>query len=197
MIKPADWNTVQANDGAREQITPGGHICVIKAARPDRTRTGKELFVLFLELADGQPTDGMIGREYARRRESKPDAQWPVSGQYRQLTQDSNGGTNPYFKGLIKSIEDSNNGFVWDFNEASLKGKKIGMIFREEEYFDANYNVRTSVKPVWARSVATIERGVEVPECKRLPGTPAAPAAAPAAFAQTAFTPADEEDLPF
>ena len=188
MMKPADWNTVQANDGTFERVTPGGHICVIKGARPDRTRSGKELFVLFLDLADGTPQDGLIGREYARKREANPNAEWPVSGQYRQLTQDANGATNPYFKGLIKSIEDSN-GFTWNFDERELKGKKIGIIFREEEYLARDGSIKTSVKPAWARSVATIQQGVDVPEIKRLEPSAAAPSAG--------FTPANEEELPF
>lgn len=89
---------------------------------------------------------------------------------------------------MIKAIEDSNN-FTWNFDERELRGKRIGMIYREEEFVTMQGEVKTTVKPAWARSVATIERGVDIPEIKRLADRPVPPV--------SAFTPADEEDLPF
>ena len=189
MLKPADWNTTQANDGSFERVTPGGHICLIKGAKLDHTKSGKELFVLYLEVAEGSQLDGIFQRDWERKRSQNATAEWPVAGQYRQLTQDNSGGTNPYFKGLIKAIEDSN-GFTWNFDENTLRGKKIGIIFREEEFMANDGNIKTSVKPAWARSVATIQHGVDIPKIKRLQTSSPSMAAA-------GFTPANEEELPF
>lgn len=192
MFKPQDWDTTQARgDGERERITPGGHICIIKGARVDtiQTRNGmSEQFVLQLDVQENGEHDGIFQREYESRKAQAADAKWPNAGLYRQFTQAKDGGTNPYFKGLIKAIEDSNN-FTWNFDERELRGKRIGIIYREEEFLDMQGAVRTTVKPAWARSVATIERGVEAPEIKRLAGNAIPPV--------SAFTPAEEEDLPF
>ena len=38
------------------------------------------------------------------------------------------------FKGFIKSVEESNPGYVWNWDESTLKGKKVGLILQEEEF---------------------------------------------------------------
>ena len=39
-----------------------------------------------------------------------------------------------FFKGFIKTIENSNVGYVWDWDETKLKGKKVCGVFQYEEY---------------------------------------------------------------
>ena len=39
-----------------------------------------------------------------------------------------------FFKGFIKTIENSNIGYVWDWDETKLKGKKVCGVFQYEEY---------------------------------------------------------------
>ena len=39
-----------------------------------------------------------------------------------------------YFKGFIKVIENSNIGYVWDWDETKLKGKKLCGVFQYEQY---------------------------------------------------------------
>ena len=39
-----------------------------------------------------------------------------------------------YFKGFIKTIENSNVGYTWDWDETKLKGKKVCGVFQYEEY---------------------------------------------------------------
>ena len=39
-----------------------------------------------------------------------------------------------FFKGFIKTIENSNIGYTWDWDETKLKGKKVCGVFQYEEY---------------------------------------------------------------
>ena len=39
-----------------------------------------------------------------------------------------------FFKGFITAVEESNPTFKWDWNEQKLKGQRIGVVLREEEY---------------------------------------------------------------
>ncbi len=40
----------------------------------------------------------------------------------------------PFFKGMISCIEKSNEGYEWNWDEKTLKGKKIGVLFGREQY---------------------------------------------------------------
>ena len=60
------------------------------------------------------------------------------------------GTTNPKFKGLITSVEASNPNFNFDFNEQTLENKKVGIVFREEDFEGQDGQVHTSTKPFFA-----------------------------------------------
>ena len=109
---------------------------------------------------------------------------------YYQSTKSTDGSTNGFYKGLIASIEKSNPGYTWNFDENTLIGKKVGFIFREEEFYGQKGDVATATKPYQARSVDVIRAGVPVPEKKLVDraGNPPIP---------TGFTQANEEPLPF
>ena len=144
MKKPNGWENTQAVMGGEdyEVLTPGGHIVKILNAETAMSRAGKDMLVLNFEIAEGSDFDGMMQRAWKRRQK------WPVSGTYYQLTEDQQGGANPRFKGLIKAVEESNSGYAWNWDERTLKGRQVGMIFREEEYEANDGTVRTSVKPI-------------------------------------------------
>ena len=59
---------------------------------------------------------------------------------------------------MVTSFEKSNPGYVFDWNEASLVGKKIGIIFRNEEW---EYEGKTgwTVRPFKAISVDSVRNG--------------------------------------
>ena len=81
-----------------------------------------------------------------------------------------------WFKGIITSIERSNNfTFQWDRddNEKTLNGKKFGGIFRRRQYEAENGN-RPIVTELWQiRSLAGLSEA-EVPEDELLPEGPGA-----------------------
>jgi len=159
------YEKAAAYDGSNERLPAGGYICRILKAWVETTMSGSEQLVLALEISEGEYT-GYFNRQYTSRLENKPKAKWPCV--FKQFTLNTEGETNPFFKGMIKSIEESNNGYKWNWQEAGLQNKMIGMIFREEEFEAMDGTIKTTVRPAFPRSVQRIRNGVEIPEIRRL-----------------------------
>ena len=51
-----------------------------------------------------------------------------------------------FFKGFISSVEQSNSGFKWDFDEHKLVGKTFGAIIGEQEYRKNDGSIGTRLK---------------------------------------------------
>lgn len=159
------YDKAAAYDGSNERLPAGGYICRILKAWVETTTNGSEQIVLGLEIAEGDYA-GYVKRQFESRKASNPKANWPCV--FKQFTLGTDGQTNPFFKGMLKSIEESNSGYKWNWNEATLANKFIGMIFREEEFETNDGYIKTTVRPAFPRSVQRIRDGVEVPEIKRL-----------------------------
>lgn len=194
-MKPTvGYEATQAMDGSGFPTLPaGGYICEIKGAQEGTTRNGAQMLVLMIDIAEGEQK-GFYSKQYNADRAKGRDAKW--RGMFYQLTTDREELTSGFFKGLITAIERSNPGYKWDWDESKLKGKKVGFVFREEEYLNQRGEVRTSVKATWPRDVEAIRQGVEVPEIKRLANAPPAPSAS---FAPggTGFVEVEDDSLPF
>lgn len=172
MKLPSDYTKAKGYTGA-EVVNPlslGGHICRIRGARIEKTRSGKDMLVVAFDIAEGSEWDGYYADRFSGLRNYNPDAKWP--GRFSTTVTNNNGTTNGFFKGLIESVEKSNPGF--DFvasgaDENKLNGKLVGFNFGEEEYWSQVYNeVRTIIKPRYAVSVQDVKDGVEPPKLKKL-----------------------------
>ena len=71
------------------------------------------------------------------------------------------------FKGLITSVEASNDKFKFNFDEKTLEGKKVGLVFREEDFLGQDGQVHTAVKPFFAVSYDKAEEA-KIPNKKEL-----------------------------
>ena len=190
IAKPKDWETAQAyTGGAGQQMTPGGHICKIVALRQETSKNGNPMIVVAFDIDEGSELDGFYKAKLKDQQKQNKDSKW--QGVIRFLLYSKDGGTNPYFKGFVKSLEESNAGYHWDWDERSPAGKKIGIVFREEEYMQET-QIRSSVKAWRVRSVQAILDGVPVPP-KKLLETHAAQPFDPKA----GFVAVDDDELPF
>jgi len=182
--KPNNWDTaVPKEAGAYERLPAGGYICYIANAEHKPSKQGKPMLVLDLDIAVGEYSSCFSG------------VGWYPS--FYQLTDESQ---TEYFKAVIISIEASNPGYMWDWNPNSLMGKKIGVIFRDEEYINKKTNtIVTSSRPVFLRSISDINAGnFTVPALKKLENnqsTQTIAATNTSAFPPTA--PITDDDLPF
>lgn len=164
MEKPQGFDEALTFTGEFETLALGGHICIIKNVLVEKTRTGRQMLKIALDIAEGD-NKGFYQRQFDRKKESNPEAKW--GGIYNQLTE---GTSLPFFKGLLAAIEESNKGYKWNWDEKTLIGKLIGGVFGEEEYVAFDGNVKKATKCVQIKSVEQIKKGVEIPPLKTLPG---------------------------
>lgn len=145
MQMPNGWNEVQAVTGEFKNLPAGGYICKIVNAGLMISKTGKEMLQLAIDVADGEYTDYFYNIFKGRKANANgKEVKWPCV--YYQLTQGDSMGR---FKGLLQNIEESNQGYKWQWGddcELSLKGKLVGGKFREEEYIGNDGKVHTSIK---------------------------------------------------
>lgn len=111
-----------------------------------------------------------------------------------------------FFKRFIVSVEKSNQGYQWNWDEKSLIGKTVVAVFGEEEYVAKDGSVKTNVKIQEFRSVQALkENRIEIPAKKVLTEEQKAAALKkiaeqkPASVPQGAAVvePIDDDDLPF
>ena len=115
------------------------------------------------------------------------NAKWNNGGLFRQGYE---GKQLPFFKGMISCIEKSNEGYEWNWDEKTLKGKKIGVLFGREQYL-MNGQKKWATKARAVRSIKGLEMS-EIPQDKLLDGSTSG-------FDTSGFDDEDEseEDLPF
>lgn len=139
----------------------GGHVCMIKKAYITETTTCKEVICLELDILDGEFKD-YYQKQYDNS--NKKEKKWGCI--YRQLTQES----PEFFKGMITSIENSNPGFKFNWDESQLVGKKVGGIFGLEEYKRNDGTIGTVTKCIRLRSADKISN-VLIPAVKLIDNT--------------------------
>ncbi len=162
MRKYEGYEQAEAFTGEFETLEPGGYICKILKVQAEEKDYGTLLRIAF-DIAEGE-REGYYKRRFESKKQSNPDAKWP--GMYYQtVIQDD----LRYFKGFITSIEASNPGFKWNWDEKKLAGKLFGGVFAEEEYEKTDGSIGTIVKCRFVRSVDAIREGkFKVPEKKRI-----------------------------
>ena len=128
-----DYEKTQAyTDG--ERLPSGYYIGVIKNAEEVQNRNGGSRLEIAVEITEGEYRDYFTNDYRAQTRENK---RWRGVLPLFVPTDDGSerdGWTKRAFKTAITAIEESNNGYHWDWNEKALKGLKIGFAVRREEY---------------------------------------------------------------
>ena len=107
----------------------GAYECVIKDARLNHNEeTGKNTLKISIDIASGEYKDYFLK---AYETDTRIDRKWNNNA-VRYLAYE--GDNVAFFKGFIKTIENSNIGYTWDWDETKLKGKKVCCVFQYEEY---------------------------------------------------------------
>lgn len=185
MEKPQGYDEAQAF-GEFETLPAGGYKCIIKKVAIEKTTAGKEFLKLAIDILEGEFKDFFQKKFDNDNREEK---KW--SGVWTVFTEGFNPRTtNPKFKGLITSVEASNPNFKFNFDEKTLEGKKVGIVFREEDFLGTDGLPHTAVKPFFALSIDKAE-DAKVPNKKELSDNQY-----DQAFDNMASA-ADNDDLPF
>jgi hypothetical protein len=163
MRKPDGYDEMQAVRHGANVLPAGGYVCQIINARETHSKSGKRMLVLELDIIEGA-YKGHFARIYKKRLEYNPAAVYPCKF-YRLI----DGAYGELFKGLIEIIEESNASFSFNWNETTLRYKKIGMIFQREEYLKNDGETAWSCKPASPEVVKDIQEGnFRIPDDKPL-----------------------------
>ncbi len=177
--KPQGYDEAPAYTGESVQLPKGKYECVIKQVATQTTQRGTEQMVILFDIDAGEQKGFYQKLFDADRAQDPKGAKW--KGVFKQ---NMDGKGLPWLKGIITSIERSNNFiFQWDRegNEKTMVGKRFGGVFRRRQ-FEAGNGSRPIVTELYRiRSLAGLA-DAEVPEDEMLPDVPVpdpAKAAAP------------------
>ena len=183
---------------ARAQLPVGAYICRILKAEEKVYNSSKgewhKLEISF-DISEGEHKD-FYANDY--KAQTGEDKKWKGVMRMNIPTDDgseADGWAKRSFKTNILAIEDSNSGYHWDWNEAQLKGKTVGIVFRSEEWeYNGKNGWRTA--PFKMVPAADVKSGnVKIPDPKPLNGKAASQASTAADLSD--FVEVASADLPF
>lgn len=135
-MKSIDLTNVQES-GDYTRPTPGAYICIIENVEDI---SEKEYLKVTYDIAEGE-----FKGYYHEMRENNPE--WSWAGAYTKSYKPT---ALPMFKRFCTSVSRSNGNFVFDggkvnSDEKTLIGKKVGLLFREEEYYGNDGEKKTKL----------------------------------------------------
>ena len=167
--KPNNYDNIQVN----EDYTPislGAHKGIIMGVEeytsPMTNNTSLKVSV-DTDKDDTQP--GYFAEQY--KSDTRPDKKWSNSAiKYVSLGEEEN--QVKMLKGFFTAVENSNNGFKYDWNKevSQLKGKKVGIVFGLEEYQNQQGETKTRSRLTQFRSIDKMDN-IKIPKVKLLDGT--------------------------
>lgn len=154
--KPSNWESVQEFRD-RPKLPLNAYICKVRKAVVQNNSYGNQLCILF-DVAEGEYTN-FFADEYAGN--TNADKKW--KGVLRMWLptddgSDADENTKRAFKGMVTAFETSNPGYQFDWNEASLSGKMIGIMFRNEEW-EFKEKFGWTARPFRAMSIDKVRSG--------------------------------------
>lgn len=172
-MKPIEgWDAAPAYTGEFRTLPKDKYKCKImqvveKGHMNDR---GGRQVVIYFDIAEGEYKN-YYQDLYMQAKKKDPNIgmeKW--QGRYYQGNIDTTGLS--WFKGIITSVEKSNPGFKWTWNENELKGKVFGGLFNYEEYIGNDGKKHRATKLAQIRSLEGLKDAV-LPEDSLLPDPPA------------------------
>ena len=123
----------QKQGGAREMLPAGGYGAKILNAEEKQYTWGSVLLISF-DILEGEHA-GFFNEDYQNN--TNEDRKW--RGTYRLSIPNDDGSekdewTKRTFNGAIWSLEESNPGYSWNWDEKTLNGKVVGVLFRNKEW---------------------------------------------------------------
>lgn len=172
MIKQfGDYATTQAiSEGGA--LPKDGYVCKILNAQVKDGTNGQYLQIAY-DIAEGQYKDYFKGLFDAKKDELKKWSTYFFVNLPKDDGSEKDGWTKRLFKTFTNALEDSNEGYHFDWDETKFKGKLIGGLFHYEEYKRNDGKIGRSTK---MRNVCSVEKvrsgNFKLPDDKLL--TPAA-----------------------
>lgn len=169
LVKPSNYDEIQVNQEF-ERLELGGHKGIIKSVEEyTSTISGNTSLKVEVDTATDDKQPNYFQKQYDEN--TNADKRWSSSGtKYVSLKQDDN--CIKMLKGFITSVENSNNGFTYDWNKDvdQLKGKKVGLVFGLEEYENDKGETKTATKLTQFRSIDKVDNA-KIPNVRLLNGS--------------------------
>ena len=132
-----EYKKAQAFDGETVKLPAGGYICKILNVKNEKSKNGKKMLSVALDIAEGEFSGFFMSQYENRKKTSNPEnpAKFPNAAVVRYVLEGDYWLNR--FKGLMTSLEKSNDNFNWlecNHDENKIKGLHVGAIFGEEEY---------------------------------------------------------------
>lgn len=161
--KPMGYDASEIMEvGTFRAVPPGWYCAVIMNAAEGETPNGSPYIEFAVDIADGE-YKGYYKSDFVNQRPADGVKKW--RGNVRYFTTEKAVGM---LKGGIKAIEESNPGYTFDWDERSVKGKKVGLGIHREEYIGADGTPKTATKPYAFCAIQKVLSG-EMPEPKDKP----------------------------
>lgn len=152
-----------------EKISLGGHKGIImKAEEYTSPQSGKTSLKVSVDTAKDDKQPEYFAEQY--KNDVRIDRKWSNSAiKYIPLGEEEN--QVKMLKAFITAYENSNNcQFDWNKDWDQLKGKKIGIVFGQEEYTSQDGTTKLATKLNQFRSIDKVDN-VKIPKVKLLDGT--------------------------
>lgn len=164
------YNEVQVNKFG-EKLKLGGHICKVLEAKIETftsKKDGKDYEQLIIKFDIEAPDEqaGFYANKFAE--DAKKDAlnaKWKGFHRISVPTDDSEDFIKSNFKAFTTSIEESNQGYKWNWEENTLIGKVFGGVFGYEEFVAQDGTTIPLTKIRYVRSTNKIEE-TPIPKVK-------------------------------
>lgn len=171
MIKKfSGYDDIQVFEGGAS-IEPGGYELKIIDAKVEEF-TNCEILKIAFDIINNDKYAGFYSTRFKSAKAQNPNAKW--GGVFdvfipKDDGSEKDGFTKQAFKRFITSVEHSNNGYVWNWDERTLKGKDFGGVFGKEQFEAQDGKLAFAVKCRFPRSIESIRSGnFTIPEDKLL-----------------------------
>ena len=168
IAKPKTYDEISINEDF-ERLELGGHKgIIIKAEEYTSDFSGKKSLKVYVDTASDDKQPEYFKKQYEN--DTRIDRKYPNGAiKYVPLGEEEN--QVKMLKAFITAYENSNNcQFDWNKEVDQLKGKKIGLIFGQEEYTSQDGTTKLATKLNQFRSIDKVDN-VQIPKIKMLDGS--------------------------
>lgn len=167
--KPSNWDAVEVMEFDHTPIELGGHKGIImKAEEYTSDFSGKKSLKVYVDTASDDKQPEYFREQY--KNDNRIDKRWNNSAiKYISLGEEEN--QVKMLKSFITAYENSNGcQFDWSKDWEQLKGKKIGLVFGQEEYTSQDGTTKLATKLNQFRSIDKVDNA-KIPKVKMLDGS--------------------------
>ena len=175
MIKKFDIDKTKEY-GDFQMLPRGGYVCVIMGAKIEERNDGSQVVVLAMDIAEG---DYAAYFQQSFNRQTGDNKVWPCR-YWLNVPKDDGSERDEWdkrkFKTFTTSLEKSNEGYKFDWDESKFTGKLIGGLFNYREFETSSGTVGESPNLAQVRSADAVRNGdFKLPKDKKLAGFTPAP----------------------